>query len=257
MQPSENEKQELTLPDDEPDYNHNYEKITLDMITNLEKPVTSYTFVSIEEIIHKKSIDDINDLIKIANYYELMHYKPKDVTSKDDTSKDEFEKKFLEKFIKSLNNTESNNIIEKKVENIKESSFIENGVYKFDEKYYTLDLEKIYNIKKPLLQLSHMIGLTSIKTQIIDMILYYLMGFEKTPELMHLTLEGPPGCGKTMLAKIISKILVGIGILSNKNIVYAKKTDLHGQYLGHTAQKTQAVIVDIHPRINTWDSNRI
>jgi stage V sporulation protein K len=88
-----------------------------------------------------------------------------------------------------------------------------------------------------------MIGLENIKNEIIDMILYYLMEFEKkNNNMLHMTLEGSPGCGKTKLAKIISKILGAMGILDNDKVVYARRSDMIGQYLGQTGQKTQQVI---------------
>ena len=60
--------------------------------------------------------------------------------------------------------------------------------------------------------------------------------------MKHISIEGSPGCGKTKLSKIISKILISLGILENKNIVYAKRTDLIGTHLGETGKKTQKII---------------
>ena len=94
-----------------------------------------------------------------------------------------------------------------------------------------------------LIKLKKMIGLDNIKNEIIDMILYYLMDFEKkNNNMLHMTLEGSPGCGKTKLAKIISKLLGAMGILDNDKVVYARRTDMIGQYLGQTGHKTQKVI---------------
>jgi SpoVK/Ycf46/Vps4 family AAA+-type ATPase len=94
-----------------------------------------------------------------------------------------------------------------------------------------------------LIKLKKMIGLDNIKNEIIDMILYYLMEFErKNNNMLHMTLEGSPGCGKTKLAKIISKLLSAMGILDNNKVVYARRADMIGKYLGETSHKTQQII---------------
>ncbi len=54
--------------------------------------------------------------------------------------------------------------------------------------------------------------------------------------------EGPPGVGKTELGKIIGKIYAKLGIVKSDKFKIVKRTDLIGEYLGHTAQKTQRVI---------------
>jgi hypothetical protein len=116
-------------------------------------------------------------------------------------------------------------------------------LYKIGNVYYTINLKKVFNMRGHLIKLKKMIGLDNIKNEIIDMILYYLMEFEKkNNNMLHMTLEGSPGCGKTKLAKIISKLLGAMGILDNDKVVYARRTDMIGQYLGQTGQKTQQVI---------------
>jgi SpoVK/Ycf46/Vps4 family AAA+-type ATPase len=117
-------------------------------------------------------------------------------------------------------------------------------VYKFDKKNDIFNLQKIEKIIKPIIKLKKMIGLDKIKDEIINFILYYLI-YNKNNEpsqMKHISIEGSPGCGKTKLAKIISKILISLEILENKNIVYAKRTDLIGTHLGHTGKKTQNII---------------
>ncbi len=121
----------------------------------------------------------------------------------------------------------------------------EKNIYYLNNNLYTINLEKVNKINKSLIMLKKMIGIEKIKDQIIDMILYYLMDFEKSNNnMLHMSIEGSPGCGKTKLAKILSKVLCGLGILETDKVVYARRTDLIGQYVGHTTAKTQKMIDD-------------
>ena len=236
--------------------------------------------ISLQEIIEKSNIISIDDLITIGNYYEKNFIIGKTVKNEssenienteptfcceNDVNKltdiDEEEFKVLESIIKNLGivitPTTNIRINNKSIKDIstsleKSDKSIENNdpvtkniieLYKIGDVYYTINLEKVYNMRGHLIKLKKMIGLDNIKNEIIDMILYYLMEFEKkNNNMLHMTLEGSPGCGKTKLAKIISKLLGAMGILDNNKVVYARRTDMIGQYLGQTGQKTQQVI---------------
>ncbi len=121
------------------------------------------------------------------------------------------------------------------------TSYVKN-LYQYNDDYFTINLEKVYKIKKPLIKLKKMIGLENVKNDIIDLILYYLTNEENNNNMMHMTLEGPPGCGKTKLARIISQLLNKLEILHSDKVVYAKSTDLIAEYVGQTGLKTQKVI---------------
>ena len=61
--------------------------------------------------------------------------------------------------------------------------------------------------------------------------------------MLHMVFNGNPGTGKTTVARIIGKIFSEEKILSDKeNFVEAQRNDLIGEYVGHTAPKTQRVI---------------
>ena len=78
---------------------------------------------------------------------------------------------------------------------------------------YNVDLEKLNKIVEPLEDLRNMIGLGSVKRNIVGHITYYLQKLEDNQDMMHTVIQGPPGVGKTMLGRILGKIYFGLGIL--------------------------------------------
>ncbi len=55
-------------------------------------------------------------------------------------------------------------------------------------------------------------------------------------------LTGNPGTGKTTVARVIGKILYSMGLLPSPEMTEADRSTLVGSYIGHTAEKTKAVI---------------
>ena len=79
------------------------------------------------------------------------------------------------------------------------------------------DLEKLTTITKEIQALENMIGLQSLKKQIMFQIMMACQGFSGDT-MMHTALMGPPGVGKTTVAKIIAKIYSKVGILKKQTI---------------------------------------
>jgi type VII secretion ATPase EccA len=67
-------------------------------------------------------------------------------------------------------------------------------------------------------------------------------GLSATPRSLHLAFTGPPGTGKTTIARIVAQTYCGLGLLESMNVVEAKRQDFVGQHLGSTAIKTDALI---------------
>ena len=56
---------------------------------------------------------------------------------------------------------------------------------------------------------------------------------------MHIAIFGPPGHGKTEIARLLAKAFARSGLLSEPNVfVTARRSDLIGKYCGHTAKNT-------------------
>lgn len=99
-----------------------------------------------------------------------------------------------------------------------------------------LKLNKLPLILEDMCQLNEMIGLDKLKNQVLHQILYYLEDNDKM--LMHTVIEGPPGCGKTTVAKIMGSIYSKLGLLKKNKFKILGRADLIGEYLGETTQKT-------------------
>lgn len=112
-------------------------------------------------------------------------------------------------------------------------------------KEYNIDLQALHKIKEELLQIQKMVGLQSLKKSIFTQLLYFLQGFaqeSKQGEYKHTVITGPPGTGKTELAKLIGNMYAKIGILKNNVFKKVTRADLVAGYLGQTAIKTKKVI---------------
>jgi SpoVK/Ycf46/Vps4 family AAA+-type ATPase len=111
-----------------------------------------------------------------------------------------------------------------------------------DTENNTKDIKNLKKIYKSLVKLDQMIGMDNVKKNIIYQILYFLQNLNKKGDMLHTVITGPPGVGKTEISKIIAEIYSELGILELGQVVFAKRSDLIGEYLGQTAIKTQEVL---------------
>ena len=119
--------------------------------------------------------------------------------------------------------------------------------YKLDPSViYNINMKALHNIKEPLNELNNMIGMKDLKNNIVDQILYFIQDLHKdktaSGDFMHTVIYGPPGSGKTEIAKIMGTIYSKMGVLSNGTFKKVTRSDLIAGYLGQTSLKTKEVI---------------
>jgi SpoVK/Ycf46/Vps4 family AAA+-type ATPase len=123
------------------------------------------------------------------------------------------------------------------------SDLIELGLLYNPYKLYDIDMYTLYRLVPSLTELNRMIGMNKIKQDMIDHILFRIQYLDHYHEMMmHTIIEGPPGVGKTEVAKIIAKIYLAMGILTDDIFIKATRSDLIAGYLGQTAIATQKII---------------
>ncbi|OMC08436.1 type VII secretion AAA-ATPase EccA [Mycobacterium sp. SP-6446] len=98
-------------------------------------------------------------------------------------------------------------------------------------------------------ELDRQIGLADVKLQVSKLRSAATVakvrsgkGLSTAARSLHLAFTGPPGTGKTTIARVVAQIYCGLGLLKTPAVVEAKRQDFVGQHLGSTAIKTTALI---------------
>ncbi|MCQ2491425.1 MAG: AAA family ATPase [Lachnospiraceae bacterium] len=98
-------------------------------------------------------------------------------------------------------------------------------------------------------ELDNIVGLSEVKKYILSLEEYYNTqkrrieaGLKASEVSKHMIFTGNPGTGKTTIARIISRYLKAIGVLSGGQLVEVSRADLVGRYVGHTAPLVNQVI---------------
>ena len=98
-------------------------------------------------------------------------------------------------------------------------------------------------------ELDRQIGLTRVKEQIERYRAATQMakvraarGMKVTQASKHMIFTGPPGTGKTTIARVVANILAGLGVIAEPKLVEASRKDFVAEYEGQSAVKTARTI---------------
>lgn len=98
-------------------------------------------------------------------------------------------------------------------------------------------------------ELAEFIGLEEVKYQVARLKSSVAMairrqerGLTVAQRTNHLVFAGPPGTGKTTIARVVAKIYCGLGLLKKETVREVHRADLIGQHIGETEAKTNAII---------------
>ena len=122
-----------------------------------------------------------------------------------------------------------------------------------EENEYNIDLKSLQNIKEELELLNNMIGMENVNKSILQQMIFFIQKLHivtintknnttNANDYKHTIITGPPGTGKTEMAKIIGKMYAKLGILKKNIFKKVTRSDLVAGYLGQTAIKTRKVI---------------
>lgn len=105
------------------------------------------------------------------------------------------------------------------------------------------------NLEQLMSKLNDLTGMESVKREVNNLVnllkicqIRKAKGLQVPPTNNHLVFLGNPGTGKTTVARILSQIYHGLGILSKGHLVEVDRSGLVAGYMGQTAEKVTEVI---------------
>jgi SpoVK/Ycf46/Vps4 family AAA+-type ATPase len=191
------------------------------------------------------------------DYFEVMdfahtvnsHYMNQNLCDPAFTGYESWQQKYMANIVVPPTEPKKHKIIDASLNTISDLiKVIDENPYEADTKY-NFDLKALHNIRAELVELNDMIGMNTLKASVFTQLIYFIQNLHKddknkTSDFKHTIICGPPGTGKTEVAKIIGRMYSKVGILKKDIFKKVTRTDLIAGYLGQTALKTSKVITE-------------